>query len=74
MRNFKYLLENMITLSKNGDVSKNLAIGFESSYVALLPCQISLLWLLKLILEGLGQYDPLVRVKQESERDRWKQG
>ena len=64
----------MITLSKNGDVSKNLAIGFESSYVALLACQISLLWLLKLILEGLGQYDPLVRVKQESGRDRWKQG
>ena len=46
-RNFKGLLKDLITLSKNDDVRKDLAIAFESSYVALLTCQVSLLWHMK---------------------------
>ena len=44
MWNFKSLPENMIMLSKNADVSKDLVLVFESFYVALLACQVSLLW------------------------------
>ena len=44
LRKFKSLPEKMMTLSKNADGSKNLAIDFESSYIALLAYQVSLLW------------------------------
>ena len=42
LRDFKGLPENKS--SKNTDVIKDLAIVFESSYVALLACQFSFLW------------------------------
>ena len=44
LRNSKGLPEKMITLSKNTEVSKDLAIFLESSYVVLLTCQVSLSW------------------------------
>ena len=44
LQNFKGLVEKMMTSSTNNNISKYLVIMFESPYVALLDCQVALLW------------------------------
>ena len=44
LRNFKSLEQKMMTPSQNTDVAKYLVIVSEIFYVALLACQVSLLW------------------------------
>ena len=44
MRNLKGLVEKIMMSSKNSNISKYLVIMFESSYIALLDCQVALLW------------------------------
>ena len=44
LRNFKSLEQKTMTPSQNTDVAKYLVIVSEIFYVALLACQVSLLW------------------------------